>query len=112
MAGESIEYELEHPVENVAKSSGRVVSRVEKLTLRAPEARDFIELESLMRTKPIAFQIGMIQRLAGIDGLLAGKLRMSDVKKAQAKMEAAGFFDLDDEPEATSPKAEGETDPD
>lgn len=105
MAGESVEYELEHPVENIAKGSGRVVARVDKLTLRPPEARDFMELEQLMRTKPIAFQIGMIQRLSGIDGLLAGKLRMSDVKRAQAKMEAAGFFDLDDEPEA-KPEAE------
>lgn len=109
MAGESIEYELEHPVQLIGKGSGKVMLQADKLTLRPPEARDFIELEGLMRTKPIAFQIGMIQRLSGLDPKLADKLRMSDVRKIQQAMEGAGFFDLDDEPPATAAEAEEET---
>lgn len=95
---------LQHPIVHQGKQSGQVLKQIDSVSCRPPNAGDYIALEHLMKARPIAFLVGLIQRLAGLGEADAAKLHMSDVRAIETALGEAGFFDSgDDEADQEAP---------
>lgn len=91
-----ITYELQDPIEFVAKKSGDVQRTIESLTLRSPTARVFVDLERrglLADGHETEMGFELVKACGKLDPLAADRLSVSDLEGAMEAMKDAGFFE-------------------
>lgn len=110
---DAFEHELLKPIRDIGKQSGKPMRSIEKVTVRRPNAGDYVALEGFIadpkQLRPTAYMLGMVRRCSGLSEADANRLDIIDVRRINKRMEDEGFFDSGDD-EETGPEAPTPTD--